>query len=294
MKILVTGASGFIGQHRIRHLQSQKHTVIGVSNTHRDELSDIKLSVDISKKDALKYILARERPDRIEHFASVAIVGVSRQDPYTTYQTNVLGAVSILQNALELGIKDILLFTTDKVTGDRVLSKETDTPIITSGAYETSKFAQDIVGQSYQRHGLNISIIRSCNVFGPNDPNRRIVPNTIKTLQDGKKPTIFTNISGLRQYIYVNDLLKALDFIIKNKPGEIVNIGTDIHMSQKEVVEQICNIWNDKNLSDIEPEYKIGPEYNEIPEQYLDWDKLHKLGWHPSYMFSDGIKEMLI
>jgi dTDP-glucose 4,6-dehydratase len=294
LKILVTGSSGFIGRHRIRHLKSQGHTVIGISNTHKDDVSDIKLSVDISKKDALKYILSRERPDRIEHFASVAVVGVSRQDPYSTYETNVLGAVGILQNALEIGIKDIMLFTTDKVTGDRLVSNEEDIPIIMSGAYETSKLAQDVVGRSYQKQGLNISIMRSCNVFGPDDPNRRIVPNTIRTIQQGKQPTIFDNIVGVRQYIYIKDLLSALDFILRNRPNEIFNIGTDIHYSQQKVVEEICEIWNDKYHTEVKPEYISGPNLNEIASQVLDWSKLHLMEWHPRYSFSDGIKEMLM
>ena len=80
---------------------------------------------------------------------------------------------------------------------------------------------------------------------------------------------------------------------MENAENQTFNIGTDIKMSQEDVVKKITDLWNTKHNTNIEPEYKEGPDLKEIPEQYLNWSKLHSLDWHPRYSFEDGINEMI-
>jgi nucleoside-diphosphate-sugar epimerase len=292
MKILITGATGFIGTARTDHLLKQGHEIIAVGRTHVTTNASIRHYTGIEEKDSIKHLAARYMPDRIEHFASQATVSVSREDPYSTYKDNVLGTVSVLETAKQLNIP-VLLFTTDKYYGDLSTADENDRPVVTSGAYETSKFCQDIIGQSYRKAGVSVTIVRSCNVFGPNDPNRRIVPNSIRDLQTGRRPVIFTNIRGVRQFVYISDLLQALDCITDKGQNETFNVGTEIHLSQKEVVELICHIWNEKHHTYVAPRYEKGKDIKEIPEQYLKWEKLANLGWYPNYTMAQGLDEMM-
>jgi dTDP-glucose 4,6-dehydratase len=292
MKILVTGATGFVGEHRVNDLKTQGHDVVAIGSTHRQHLSNTEAYLDIAQKDSIEYLVARERPDRIEHFASVAIVAVSRTNPYETYRTNVLGAVSVLDTAKKYNVP-VMMMITDKYYGSLSIAKENDRPEITSGAYETSKTLQDIVAQSYRTSGSNITIIRSCNIFGKNDRNSRIIPNTIRVLEKGEAPVIFSNILGIRQFIYIKDFLRALDTILEKDQGGIYNIGTDINLSQADVVMSILSIYNGIHHTEIYPAYKEGLDIKEIPEQYLDWTKLHKLGWEPKYNFDSAITEMI-
>lgn len=294
-KILVTGSSGFVAHHRVQHLKNKGDIVIGVHNTHNDFNSNIVYKTDISEKDSIDYIVARERPDRIEHYASVAIVAASRSNPYQTYKTNVLGAVSVLDTAKKYNIP-LLLMSTDKYYGSLTIAREDDRPIVTPGAYENSKLCQDLVGQSYREAGANITIVRSANIYGPGDINRRIIPNTIRDLQEKKQPVVFTNILGVRQYIYVTDFCDAVDTIIgldNDHRNDDYNIGTNIQLSQKQVVETIIDIWNNKYHTRIKPSYQERPDLKEIPEQFLDWDKIHALGWEPMHSFRDGVEEIL-
>jgi nucleoside-diphosphate-sugar epimerase len=293
MRFLVTGATGFIGRERVKHLISQGHEVIAVGNQHKEAVAPITEHLDIADKDSIKYVVSRFKPDRIEHFASQATVGVSRDDPWTTYKTNVLGAVSVCQTALQAGLP-LTVFTTDKYYGDREVAAEDDRPVVCAGTYETSKLCQDLIAQSYRRQGADITIARSCNVFGAFDSNRRIVPNVIRSLQEGRRPVIFTNVLGTRQYIYMKDLMRALDAIrvaaVESPDVEkTYNIGTDIKMTQEETVSAIIQIWNDYTGTYIQPEYKAGPDLHEIPSQYLVWNKIRETGWSPLYDFEESI-----
>lgn len=292
MRVLITGGTGFIGHSRVKHLLDEGHEVIAVGRTHESTHPAIKYATDISERDSIKQLASRYMPDRIEHFASQATVSVSRNDPYSTYKDNILGAVSVLETAKLLNIP-IMIFTTDKYYGDLEVASEDDRPIVTIGAYETSKLCQDLIAQSYRKAGVKTTIIRSCNVFGPNDYNRRIVPNTIRDLQKGKQPVIFRNILGVRQYIYITDVNRAIDTILEKASGETFNIGTEIRLSQKEVIELITLCWNQEFDLHIKPIVEDGPEMNEIPSQYLRWEKLHGLGWKPEFDMSTGIEDII-
>ena len=293
MRYLITGSSGFIGRHRVEYLMSLANEVIAVgrSKTSNPLASRNFFVNDIADRDSLLEVIATTKPDRIEHFASQAIVTTSRNDPYATYRTNVLGTVSVLETAKKLNIP-VIIFTTDKIYGDIPKAKESDYIRASYGAYETSKAVQDLIAQSYQMQTENVSIVRSCNVFGRNDPNKRIIPNTINALRRNVAPLIYENIKGVRQYIYIQDLMQALDIVWKSAIG-IYNVGTDMQLSQKEVVETIVRIWNQKFETSIAPIYTVGTEYNELIEQFLYYDKLKEQGYVPNYDFERGIQEIL-
>jgi dTDP-glucose 4,6-dehydratase len=300
MRVLVTGATGFIGRARVNHLTSLGNSVIAIGNQHTDKIAPIQANFDISERDSIKYLLSRYKPDRVEHFASQSTVSVSRDDPWITYRTNILGAVSVLEAAKKTNPPTpVLMFTTDKFYGDVPVADELTIPVVTGGAYENSKLCQDYIAQSYIHQGAKVTIARSCNVFGPNDYNRRIIPNTIRALEESRKPIIFKNVRGIRQYIYISDLMSALDTIVNRQVQDhnIFNIGTDMKLSQADVVQKIINVWNNLNHTSVEAdiqEAKEPAQLNEIPEQYLVWDRLKTYGWKPaSSDFSECIKYML-
>lgn len=298
MKILVTGASGFIGKHRVNHLVNQGNDVIttGRSYTYdRDTRYDTSFyyRLDIADRDAIKEIISRHKPDRIEHYASLAIVSTSRHDPYAAYRTNVLGAVNVLEAAKLCHVPEVMMFTTDKYYGDAPIADEHTHPIISAGAYETSKLCQDVIAQSYIKQGINVKIIRSCNVFGPFDTNSRIVPNTLKALYNKNEPLIFINILGKRQYIYINDLMSAIDIILSEGEDHIYNVGTSICDTQENVVMSIIKVWNKTHGTTFKGHRIKGENINEIPEQYLKWKKLYNLGWRPQWTFEHAIRNII-
>ncbi|MHB8153776.1 MAG: NAD-dependent epimerase/dehydratase family protein [Bacillati bacterium] len=299
MKVLVTGASGFIGQHRVANLLDKGIDVIATGRSASATAFGLDMDVDhyyrldIAERDVLKEIVLRHKPDRIEHFASLAIVSVSRQDPFSAYRTNVLGVVNVLEAAKAADTPMTVVFTTDKYYGDKKVASETDTPHVMAGAYETSKYCQDVIAQSYATAGLGIKILRSCNVYGDNDRNSRIIPNTLRTLMKGDSPFIYDNILGVRQYIYIKDLMNAIDVIVHRGKKLEYNIGTEDLLPQSSVVEEIVNVWNECHGTGIEPSHTKGRDINEIPRQYLDWGRLKSLGWSPIWKFKESIEDII-
>jgi dTDP-glucose 4,6-dehydratase len=292
MRILITGASGFVGQHRVNHLRKLKHQVISISRA-RNFQANYSYIEEIAEPHSIDYIVSRHKIDRIEHYASLSTVGASRKNPFYTYKVNVLGTVSVLETAKEFKIPT-MVFTTDKVYGYASQIADEGTFLQPDvGEYENSKTLQDMVAQSYNLKLKNITIIRSCNIFGPNDSNPRIIPNTIDDLQNNKPPVIFSNIHTIRQFIYIKDLMKAIDVILEKSQGDIFNIGTDDYVSQENVVKIIVKLWNEKYHTNVVPIYKEGPDLKELKAQMLIWEKLKALGWRPEYRFENAIKEMI-
>ncbi len=295
MRILVTGSSGFVGKYRTEQLIKQGHEVIALNFRGHNKPVLHEYQIDITNSLELFNIVGRHRPDRIEHYASQSVVTTALLDPYNTFATNVMGAVNVLECSSKFKIPEVLIMTSDKYYGNLENAKEDDRPLITQGTYETSKLLQDELSQSYQRKGLNVTIIRSANIFGPNDPNKRIVPNTISTLKNNERPVIFKYFKGLRQYIYLSDFNDAVDLILKqNEKNKIYNIGTDTILGQSEVVHTITDIWNDKYKTSLWPISKdMDTKVQEIEAQFLNWNKLKSIGFEPQYTFEEGIEEMI-
>lgn len=286
MKYLVTGASGFVGRHRCEHLATTGQQVVPIRNSRGEGYC-----LDITDRNCLDYVIAREKPDIIEHFASQAIVSVSRSDPYQTYKTNILGALNVLEAAKKFNLP-CMIFTSDKAFGNRSVSSEDTPPELCFGAYETSKILQDMLARSYLTTGQKVYVVRSCNIFGPYDKNSRIVPNTLRSLYAGKPPIIFRNNKNVRQFIYIKDVMSALD-LIEKQDSYLWNIGSDIKLSQEDTVLKIIEVWNSYFNTMFEPQYIDGPDIKEISEQYLSFAKLHALDWHPKYNFEDGIRDII-
>ena len=292
-RVLIVGGSGFIGLHRVQHLRKLKHQVIAVSRA-RNTGANYSYVEDISEPHSLDYILSRKKIDFIENYASVSTVSASRKNPYYTFKVNVLGTLSVLELAKEFNIP-VLQFTSDKVYGHspEIPLDEGMFLIPQKGSYEMSKTMQDLLAQSYKLEGVNVTIVRSANVFGKYDMNSRIIPNTIDSLKNGLSPIIFSNVKSIRQYIYVQDLMNALDLILEKAKGEIVNIGTDEYLAQESVVQIITKLWNEKHHTNIQPKYEERPNIQELAVQLLNWEKLKSLGFKPKYTFEQGIGEMI-
>lgn len=276
--VLVTGATGFIGSHLINRLCDDKNIhllVAGIRNIRSDfwneyALKDaVKSTIDLTSPIAveqLSCIISHYHITQIYHFAAQPIVSRAKQNPLDTYKTNIMGTVNVLEAARLMEVKDVLTMSTDKVFGDG-MDAELISPFQATEPYSSSKICTEYIEEDYRREfGLNVCSVRCCNVVGydPYNPTR-IVPNTILKILRGEKPIIY-DIKSLRQYIFVEDVVK----ILRNQMGEygLFNIGSPHICSPEEIIAPICEYM------DIVPLYnETDRNFHEIKKQSLIYDK---------------------
>jgi len=293
--VLITGITGFVGANLAKKLQDRCNVVgivrdiLPVSPFTLLEVENVTLvRGDINCLKLLQRVIADYDIDTVFHLAAQAIVRRSMKSTIPTFETNVMGTVNILEACRDSAVDVILYTSTDKVYGEQLNARETD-PLKPEEIYGASKAAADIICQTYAKvYDLPVIITRACNIYGPGDTNPRIIPNTIRVCLRGDNPVIYKGVVGLREYIYIDDVINAYIFLAENLrvQGEVFNIGTGEVKSQEDVVFEILN-----HFPNSEPNYvDISVEIKEIQKQSLNCDKIKKLGWKPRVSFEEGIE----
>lgn len=303
-KIFVTGATGFIGAAMTKHLVKLGAQVICLARTwgwqHETDLSGAKVYVgDVCDYQLMSEIISTNEVEYILHFAANSIVKNSARDPLGTYKSNVIGTVSVLEAAKNVGkCKKILVASSDKAYGDHeILPYREDMPLQPKNTYDTSKACTDLIARSYaHNYDMPIVVTRCSNVYGPGDPNySRIIPNTIRRICLGQSPMIYSDVSEMeREFIYIDDVVSACESLLLSSSdtnGEAFNVGGTGFYAVSEVVEKI------KSLMDSSVEIVIEPRENtfkEIKRQYIDASKLQKItGWAPQTELSVGLAKTI-
>ena len=263
MRILVTGAGGFIGFHALLGLRRKGHVVIGT--THDYAVKDANMMVgDVTDRRFIERLVVENDIDVIIHLAARSIVKHSWKSPWESYLTNVMGTVSVFEAARIKGDVHVIYQSTDKVYGDGV-GKSTEDRLVPTEPYGTSKACGDFVAQSYMMHyGIKTTILRPCNVYGF-DTNNRIIPNTIRSCLQGIDPVIYKGTVGMRQYVFIEDLIDNYEKIILENVTGAHNVAPMFSIrTQEDVVLEIL-----KHFPGMQPVYVDSKNTGELDEQSL-------------------------
>ena len=274
MRIFVTGSTGFVGRALSQFLTSQGHEVVGLVHDLYDMQSFTNLPNppfrcffgDIRSHKRMREILFKFKPDAIIHLAAQAIVSRAEENSYGTYDVNVNGTLSLL-NAWHECVPNawFLNFSTDKVYGEGLNKKETDSIVATGNAYTTSKAAADLIAQSY-----GATVTRSCNIYGPGDREQsRIIPSVIHSLLLGET-AILRYPEAEREYIYINDLCTIIQRLLEQRVTGIWNIGSGKVAPTWEVATEILQHFPKLEWREQSHER---PK-NELNKQSLNTEKL--------------------
>jgi CDP-glucose 4,6-dehydratase len=309
MKILVTGASGFLGAYLSMRLLEEGNEVISIKHdlTPMNPAKALGIENEITwcKGDILdgnlvKRVIADYEVQLVYHLAALPIVQVGLRTTVPMFETNLMGTLNVLEALKEeylMAGYDIPLvhMSTDKVYGITDWGRkylETD-PLNAEIPYEASKACADIAVRTYKSSGYigRASVVRPSNIYGPGDMNNRIIPNTIRFCLNGKPPQLWRNYTYVREYTFADDWVDAMEAVAKytfDVGGDIFNIGSEVSKTQGDVISEISSHFG------IEPIVVEPPDYTkkEIPYQALDHSKIRKtLGWAPKTCFEDGITE---
>lgn len=308
--ILVTGITGFVGAHLTSYLsENEQNNIYGIYRSVKHESTFNALNLqerknvnlilgDICSYTKMEEIISDYEIDQVYHLAAQAIVKSASISPVPTYITNIFGTISILEAIRIMSIQQYkqiptLVMSSDKAYGtSSILPYKEELPLNGLDIYSSSKACEDIIARAYSYNfNLPITVIRSCNIFGEYDFNwTRVIPQFIKAYIDNKKITIYKNTSGqLREYIYVKDLVRALELLIKNidkTKGTAFNITSEELYNVDQILEIFKDITKFTNIEYIEK----AKGFKEIESQYLDCAKLKDMTmWQKEYSFKDSL-----
>lgn len=307
MKILVTGAAGFIGSNFV-YLMLEKHPdyeIVGLDLlTYAGNLETLEPAMenkqfqfvkgDIADRDFIFQLFQQQQFDIVVNFAAESHVDRSIVDPGVFLKTNILGTQALMDACREYGIKRYHQVSTDEVYGDLPLDRPDlffteETPIHTSSPYSASKASADLLVLAYHRtFGLPVTITRCSNNYGPYHFPEKLIPLMIsKALADESLPVYGTG-ENVRDWLYVKDHCEAIDRVIHDgRVGEVYNVGGHNERTNLEVVKTILQeLGKPESLITY-----VGDRKGHDMRYAIDPTKISKeLGWLPTVKFDDGIK----
>ena len=235
-KCLVTGGGGFIGSHLARHLAGKGWRVAAIdnrSNSWEGNIDEVGVEVvvaDIGNQSALEQ--AMDGVQWVFHEAAMVSVPGSIEDPVECYSINVQGTLNVLKAAAYAGAERVVLASSSAVYGESPIPVSESSPPQPLSPYASSKWAMEQAALMYHRlHGLPVVCLRYFNVYGPRQrPDSMyaaVIPAFIGAMADGKPPTIFGDGEQKRDFVYVDDVVRANVLAAESDEaiGKVLNIS---------------------------------------------------------------------
>ncbi len=295
MKVLVTGGAGFIGSHVVDAYVAAGADVVVVDNfaTGRPEYVHSRArcyELDICSPE-LQEVIARERPEVVNHHAAQASVTASVREPGRDAEINILGSLNLFVAAVKSSVRRVIFASTGgAIYGNpKTLPVDETHPADPLAPYGISKQT----GEAYLRflgtQGLDWAILRYANVYGPRqDPNGEagVVAIFTHTLLTGRTPTIFGDGTQTRDFVYVEDVARANLLATSAPTSNVANIATGIETSVNDLYRRLTAITGARGTATYAP-----PRPGDVarialnPLRAREW-----LGWTPETDLTDGLR----
>ena len=308
MKILVTGADGFIGSHLTEELVRKGHNVCAFVYYNSfnswgwlDQTpAEIKSSLEVFTGDIRDPFGVKEAMKgctHILHLASLIAIPYSYHSPATYIDTNVNGTLNIVQAARELGVEKVVHTSTSEVYGTaQYVPIDEDHPLQGQSPYSASKIGADQMALSFYRSfDTPVAVIRPFNTYGPRQSARAVIPTIISQLASGKTTIKLGAISPTRDFNYVKDTVGGFISVMDSPKsiGEVINVGSNYEVSIGETAQMIADIMG-VNLTIETDEQRLRPEKSEVNRLWAENKKAKELiGWEPQYGNKDGLRRGL-
>ena len=304
MNLLVTGGAGFIGSAFVRlALATQPGTrVINLDKlTYAGNLENLEpvaghkdyrfVRGDIGDQAMVEALLAEEKIDAIVHFAAESHVDRSILSSKPFVETNVLGTLSLLDAARKAKLGRFVLVSTDEVYGDIDAPHEADEqfPLRASSPYSASKAGADLLALSYVRtFGMNLSVTRASNNYGPYQFPEKLIPLMISNALDEKPLPVYGDGQQVRDWLYVDDHCRGIWAVLeRGAAGEVYNIGGNCSLPNLEVVHRILALTG-RPVSLITT---VADRPGHDRRYALTSAKMEReLGWTPQMDFERGLR----
>lgn len=294
-KILLTGATGFVGPYLVRELLDRKAQIKvltmdkpGNPTGFEDEITLVR--GNITDPGSLKDIM--KDADVVFHLAAVSNVNYAIAHPRETFEINATGTLNMLEEARKNNIGKFVYISSSHVYGvPQYIPIDEKHPVSPREPYAASKASAEMLVNAYAlNYGLKTAIIRPFNMFGRGQSEDFIIPSIIK--QAYQKDTIeLGNITPTRDMLYIKDAINGMLTIAEHGDG-IYNLGSGRETSIKEVVETVINII-DPAKKYVSVESRKRSNAVDIPRMCADISKLKMLGWSPEVDLRDGLMKTI-
>ena len=304
MKLLVTGGAGFIGSNFVRRTLQDAypglegaHVVVLDALTYSGNLENL---APVAASDRFTFIKGDIRDgglldellpgiDAIVHFAAESHVDRSVRDSSIFVETNVLGTQRLLDAALRNATPRFLHVSTDEVYGSIETGSWTeDRPLEPNSPYSASKAGSDLLVRSYVRtHGLNASITRCSNNYGPYHFPEKVIPLFVTNLLDDHHVPLYGDGLNVRDWLHVDDHTRAIALVlVSGRPGEIYNIGGGTELTNRELTELLLEATG-KDWSSVD---QVADRIGHDLRYSVDITKIsQELGYAPLVPFQQGL-----
>lgn len=300
MRILVTGAAGFLGSHLVDRLLQDGHEVLGVDNLFTGSKKNLEHLHGNPRFEFMRHDITFPlyvEVDAIYNLASPASPVHYQRDPVQTMKTNVIGAVNMLGLAKRLGIR-IFQASTSEVYGDPDVHPQPETywgrvnPIGPRACYDEGKRAAETLFFDYHRqHGLEIRVARIFNTYGPRMAisDGRVVSNFIVQALRDEDITIYGDGSQTRSFCYVDDLIDGFVRLFESNLTGPINLGNPSEFTMLDLAERVLALTSSKSSLMFNPLPADDPKQRQPDIAQAR----SELAWSPSVQLKEGLERTI-
>ncbi|SFL84229.1 NAD-dependent 4,6-dehydratase LegB [Salibacterium qingdaonense] len=309
MKILITGADGFIGSHLTETMIRAGYDVRAFVQYNSfnswgwldDSPEELQHSLDVFSGDIRDPHGVKEAVkecDAVLHLASLIAIPYSYHSPDTYVDTNIKGTLNVMQAAREQNVKKVVHTSTSEVYGTaQYVPIDENHPIQGQSPYAASKIGADQIALSFYRSfDLPVAVIRPFNTYGPRQSARAVIPTIITQLAAGKTDIKLGSIHPTRDFNYIDDTVTGFIHMMKHEAsiGEVINIGSNYEVSIGDLVDYIVEVMDVSSLTIETEDQRIRPAKSEVERLWAANQKAKELiRWEPNYSGVEGLKRGL-
>ena len=305
MRVLVTGADGFIGSHLTEALVRNGYEVRAFVYYNSfnswgwlDQCADDvmgKFEVfagDIRDPHGVKK--AMNGCDAVIHLAALIAIPFSYHSPDSYVDTNIKGTLNVLQAARELNVSRVIHTSTSEVYGTaQYVPIDEKHPLQGQSPYSASKIGADQLAFSfYSSFNQPVVTLRPFNTYGPRQSARAVIPTIITQIASGNNQIKLGSVTPTRDFNFISDTVKGFISALSSKSGvgEVINLGSNFEISIQDIASLIGEIMN-QEIKVIDSDERIRPENSEVNRLWADNSKaIELLSWKPEYASLNGLK----
>lgn len=309
MKILVTGADGFIGSHLTEALVKAGHEVrafvlynsFGSWGWLDRCLPEVRGKFEVFSgdiRDPHGVHEAMKGCDAVLHLAALIAIPYSYHSPDTYVDVNVKGTLNILQAARALGVKRIIHTSTSEVYGTAKFVPITEAhPLQGQSPYSATKIAADQLAFSfYSSFNVPVVTVRPFNTYGPRQSARAVIPTIITQIANGQRRIKLGSVIPTRDFNYVEDTVAGFIAALSSNDalGQVINIGSNYEISIGDTAQLIADVMNIE-IEIIADDQRFRPDNSEVERLWADNTLAKQLfGWEPNFAGRDGLIRGLV